>query len=70
MHEIEEHYQLYFVDLLLTRNGNALQTSVFRKRTHPGLYTKCTSLWPHKFKQNSINCLLPRAHKICNWDFI
>ena len=28
--EIEQHHQLSFLDVLLTRNGNTLQTSVYR----------------------------------------
>ena len=60
--EIEQHHQLSFLDVLLTRNGNTLQTSVYRKRTHTGLYTKWTSLCPPKFKRNLINCLLHRAY--------
>ena len=64
--EIEQHHQLSFLDVLLTRNGNTLQTSVYRKTTHTGLYTKWTSLCPLKFKRNLINCLLHRAYTICS----
>ena len=63
--EIEEHHQLSFLDVLLTHNGNTLQTSVLRKRTHTGLYTKWTSLCPLKFKQNLVNCFLHRGYTIC-----
>ena len=64
--EMEQHHQLSFLDVLLTRNGNTLQTSVYRKTTHTGLYTKWTSLCPLKFKRNLINCLLHRAYTICS----
>ena len=64
--EIEQHHQLSFLDVLLTRNGNTLQTSVYRKTTHTGLYTKWTSLCPLKFKRNLINYLLHRAYTICS----
>ena len=63
--EQECNGQLAFLDVLVSRNtGNVTQTSVFRKKTHTGLYLKWTSFVPYRYKRNLVNSLLQRAYKI------
>ena len=63
--EQESNGQLAFLDVLVSRNtGNVAQTSVFRKKTHTGLYLKWTSFVPYRYKRNLVNSLLQRAYKI------
>ena len=65
--EIEQGNQLAYLDVLVERNNNNdLETAVFRKKTHTGLYTKFSSLHPIKYKTNLIACLLHRAYQICS----
>ena len=60
--ETEQDNQLACLDVLVKRNNNnELETAVFRKKTHTGLYTKFSSLRP-----NLIACLLHRANQICS----
>ena len=57
--------QLAFLDILVSRNtGNVAQTSVFRKKTHTGLYLKWTSFVTYRYKRNFMKSLLQRAYKI------
>ena len=46
------------------RKINVAQTSVFRKKTHTGLYLKLTNLVPYRYKRNLVNSLLQQAYKI------
>ena len=63
--EQECNGQLAFLDVLVLRNtGNIAQTSVFRKKTHTGLYLKWTSFVPYRYKRNLVNSLLQWAFKI------
>ena len=65
--EQECNGQLAFLDVLVSRNtGNVAQTSVFRKKTHTGLYLKWTSFVPYQYKCNLVNSLLQRAYKIAS----
>ena len=60
--ETEQDNQLAYLDVLVKRNNNnELETAVFRKKTHTGLYTKFSSLC-----SNLIACLLHRAYQICS----
>ena len=63
--EQECNGQLAFLDALVSRNtGNAAQTSVFRTKTHTGLYLKWTRFLSYRYKRNLVNSLLQRAYKI------
>ena len=54
--EQECNGQLSFLDVLVSRNtGNVAQTSVFRKKTHTGLYLKWTSFVRYRYKCNFVN---------------
>ena len=64
--EMEHNNQLAFLDVLLTKCHNVLETTVFRKKTNTGLYMKWSSLCPIKYKRNLINCLLERSYRICS----
>ena len=64
--ELEQNKQLAFLDVLLTRHNNEIETAVYRKKTNTGLYMKWSSLCPIKYKRNLINCLLERSYRICS----
>ena len=64
--EEENERKLPFLDVLITKTSNGIETTVYKKPTFSGLYTKWDSYTPTKYKRNLINNLLHRAHQICS----
>jgi hypothetical protein len=58
--ETEIDQKLPFLDVLVTRDGSCLTTSLYRKPTFSGLYTNFYSFISEKYKTGLINCLLFR----------
>jgi hypothetical protein len=54
--------RLVFLDLLLIKEDNKVEITVYRKPTHSGVFTHLTSFVPYLFKVGLINTLLSRAH--------
>lgn len=51
----------------MTRNiDDTILTSLYRKPTFSGLYTKWESFLPKEYKRGLVNCLLTRAWKLCS----
>ena len=49
--EFEQNNAIPFLDILITRNqNNTFMTSIYRKKTFTGLYTKWDSFTPRKYK--------------------
>ena len=54
-------------DILVTRNqNNTFMTSIYRKKTFTGLYTKWDSFTPRKCKINLIRSLTYRYYRVCS----
>ena len=68
MIELEENNKLQFLDILMKRDGNnpLFKTTVHRKKTFTGLYTKWDSFTICKYKINLICTLAFRYYKICS----
>lgn len=64
--EKESNCCLSFLDV----NSNGFSTSVFRKATFSGLYTRWDSFVPYQRKINLIRTLMFRALKICSNSFL
>ncbi|XP_068692858.1 uncharacterized protein [Montipora foliosa] len=65
--EFEEDNKIPFLDILLKRcPENTFSTSVYRKKTFTGLYTKWDSFTPRKYKINLIRTLAYRCFRICS----
>ena len=65
--EFEEDNKISFLDILLERcPDNSFSTSVYRKKTFTGLYTKWDSFTPRKYKINLIRTLTYRCFRICS----
>ena len=64
--ELETNNHLAYLDISINTSNGKFETSVFRKKTNTGLYTKWNSLCPLKYKRNLVRCPLSRAYKICN----
>lgn len=66
-HEVLD--RLAFLDLLLIKDDDKVEITVYRKPTHSGVFTHFTSFVPYPFKVGLINTLLSRAYRICsNWN--
>jgi len=63
--ELEQHNQLPYLDVLVTKSDGKFEISVFRKKTNTDLEIKWSSLCPLKYKRNLILCLLDCAYHIC-----
>ena len=61
-YEIEQNNCLPFLDVLDTREGESLSTSLYRKPTFSGLYTNFYSYIPDKYKKGLIFSLLFRVY--------
>lgn len=64
--EIERNGKLPFLDVLVEQKGQAFCTSIFRKNTFTGLYSKFDSFLPLQYKVGLIRTLLVRAFRICS----
>ena len=61
----EEHNnKISFLDISVTRVGNKLQTSLFRKKTFSGVYLSFNSHLPSEQKKGLLHTLLYRAYNI------
>jgi len=65
-HELEHDEKLSFLDILIININGTFQTTIFRKKTFTGLYTKWDSFLPRKYKVNLINTLIDRFWNICS----
>ena len=68
--EIEESGSLSFLDVLVTKNGNEVLTSIHRKKTHTNRYLHFLSNHHPSIKTGIIKCLAHRGRTICSKDNI
>ena len=64
--EEEQDNKISFLDISITRVGNELQTSLFRKNTFSGVYLNFNSHLPNMYKKGLIDTLFYRAYNICS----
>ena len=64
--ENQENNKLAFLDVQITKNSDCIETSIFRKNTNLGIYTRWESYVPNRYKQSLVWTLLHRAYSICN----
>ena len=62
--EFEENHEIPFLDVRVKRNLNTFTTTVHRKTTFTGLYTKWDTFTPRKYKINVIRTLTYRCLRI------
>ena len=48
--ENEENNKLAFLDVQITKNSDCIETSIFRKNTNLGIYTRWDSYVPNRYK--------------------
>ena len=65
--EFEQNQEIPFLDVSVKRqDNNSFSTSIYRKKTFTGLYTKWDSFTPRKYKINLIRTLTYRCLRICS----
>jgi len=63
--EFEQDNAIPFLDILVARNqNNTFMTSIYRKKTFTGFYTKWDSFTPRKYKINLIRSLTYRYYRL------
>ena len=64
--ELETNNHLAYLDTLINTSNCKFETSVFRKKTNTGLFTKWNRVCPLKYKRNLVRYLLSKAYRICS----
>ena len=57
---------LPFLNVELKIHNNNLQSWIWRKPTHTGVFLNFKAICPLKWKSNLISCMLNRAKNICS----
>ena len=55
-----------FLDVLIMRKNNTIETTVYRKQTHNDIYLHWGSFTPEAWKRFTLKVLLFRAHTVCS----
>ena len=65
-YELERNGKVNFLDVMLIRMNDTLQTTIYRKSTHNGLYLHWNSFAPRTWKRGTLGTILIRAYEICS----
>ena len=63
-YELEINNKISFLDVLLIRKNDTLETTVYRKSTNNGVYLHWNSYAPKNWKRSTLRSILGRAYKI------
>ena len=66
MYKVEENGKKKHLDILIIRNNSTLKTTVYRKKTHNGVYLHWKSFMPSTWKHRALHSLITRAYTICS----
>ena len=64
--EIEKGNKIAFLDILLIRYKDLINTTVYRKKTNTDLYINWKSFSPNNWKWGTLKTLVSRAYYICS----
>ena len=64
--EIEKGNKIAFLDILLIRYKDLINTTVYRKKTNTDLYINWKSFSPNNWKWGTLKTLVSRAYDICS----
>ena len=64
--EMEQKNKLPFLDVLVVKRIDILQTTIYRKKTFTGVMLNWNSFTSKRYKIGLITCLLNRAWRICS----
>ena len=63
---MEKNNKLAFLDVLLTRNKDTIETTVYRKPTNSDIYLNWKSFSPCSWKRGTLKTIIRRAYLICS----
>ena len=66
--EIESNNRLSFPDVLIIRNGQSIETCVYRKPTNTNIYIYWNSFFPIQWKHSTLKTLVYCSFLICSND--
>ena len=64
--EWEHNGKINFLDVMLIRTNDTLQTVIYRKSTHNGVYLHWNLFAPRTRKRGTLRTILMQAYKICS----
>ena len=65
-YELEINKKISFLDVLLIRKNDTLETTIYRKSTNNGVYLHWDSFAPKNWKRSTLRSILTRPYKICS----
>ena len=65
---MENDHKLSFLYVLLIRNGESIETTVFRKSTNNDIYLNWNSFAPNTWKKGTLKTLVQLAYTVCSTD--
>ena len=65
-YELEQNGKINFLDVMLIRTNDTLQTTIYRKSTHNGVYLHWNSFAPRTWKCGTLWTISFQAYKICS----
>ena len=65
-YELEQNGKINFLDVILIRTNGTLQTTIYRKSTHNGVYLHWNSFAPGTWRRCTLRTILIQAYKICS----
>ena len=65
-YELERNGKINFLDVMLIRRNDTLQTTIYRKSTHNRVYLHWNSYAPRAWKHGTLRKILIQAYKICS----
>ena len=67
-YEIEKENEISFLDILIIRSGQKIETRVYKKSTNTGIYIHWDSYAPSSWKRSKLKTLIMTAYKISSKD--
>ena len=68
--EIESSGRIPFIDILIIRKKNSIETTVYRKSIATGIYLNWFSFAPNTWKRGTLKSLVCRAYNICSTEYL
>ena len=65
-YKVEHNEKLPFLDVLLIKNANNIDTTVYKKPTNADIYLNWNSHAPTTWKRGTVRTILSRAYSICS----
>ena len=65
-YEVEHNNKLTFLDILLIKNANKIDTTVYRKPTNNDVYLNWNTHAPTTWRKGILRTILSRAYTICS----